>query len=111
MNTLVPPPPKNHTGGSEVLEPAIPMDEEKRLATLRGLNILETPPEERFDRLTRLAQRTLDAPIALVSLVDSDRQWFKSCQGLYATPACLLNTIKVALSFLESKMHNQRGVF
>jgi diguanylate cyclase (GGDEF)-like protein/PAS domain S-box-containing protein len=65
-----------------LLEPAIPFDEAKRLATLRGLNILDTPPEERFDRLTRLAMNLFDVPIALVSLVDSNRQWFKSCQGL-----------------------------
>jgi GAF domain-containing protein len=65
-----------------LLEPAIPFDEAKRLATLRGLNILDTPPEERFDRLTRLAMNLFDIPIALVSLVDSNRQWFKSCQGL-----------------------------
>ncbi len=68
-----------------MLEPAIPEDEEKRLATLRGLNILDTPPEERFDRLTRLAQRIFDVPIAVITLIDSNRQWFKSCQGLDAT--------------------------
>lgn len=68
-----------------MLEPAVPFDETSRLATLRGLNILDTPPEERFDRLTRLAQKLLNVPIALVSLVDSNRQWFKSCQGLDAT--------------------------
>jgi diguanylate cyclase (GGDEF)-like protein/PAS domain S-box-containing protein len=68
-----------------VLAPAIPMDEKKRLATLRGLNILDTPPEERFDRLTRLAQRIFDVPIAVITLIDSNRQWFKSCQGLDAT--------------------------
>jgi diguanylate cyclase (GGDEF)-like protein/PAS domain S-box-containing protein len=68
-----------------MLAPAIPRDEKKRLATLRGLNILDTPPEERFDRLTRLAQRIFDVPIAVITLVDSDRQWFKSCQGLDAT--------------------------
>jgi GAF domain-containing protein len=68
-----------------MLAPTIPENEEQRLATLHGLQILDTPPEERFDRLTRIAQRVLDAPIAIVSLVDSDRQWFKSCQGLDAT--------------------------
>jgi diguanylate cyclase (GGDEF)-like protein/PAS domain S-box-containing protein len=68
-----------------LLEPAIPYDEAKRLATLRGLNILDTPPEERFDRLTRLAQHLFDVPIVLVSLIDSNRQWFKSCQGLDAS--------------------------
>jgi PAS domain S-box-containing protein len=69
----------------EVLAPAAPIDEEKRLETLRGLSILDTPPEERFDRLTRLAQRVFDVPIALVTLVDDDRQWFKSKQGLNIT--------------------------
>jgi diguanylate cyclase (GGDEF)-like protein len=49
---------------------------------LHALNILDTPPEERFDRLTRVARRLFDAPIALMSLVDEDRQWFKSRPGL-----------------------------
>ena len=65
-----------------MLEPTLPIDEELRLATLRGLNILDTPAEERFDRLTRVTQRLLDVPIVLVSLMDSNRQWFKSSQGL-----------------------------
>lgn len=56
-------------------------DEEKRLRTLRALNILDTGPEERFDRITRMAKRIFDVPIALVSLVDEDRQWFKSSIG------------------------------
>lgn len=59
-----------------------PVDELRRLAALRELAILDTPAEKRFDRLTRIAAATLDVPIALVSLVDSDRQWFKSCFGL-----------------------------
>ena len=62
--------------------PAQPTDEHQRLSTLRAYNILDTLPEERFDRLTRLARRLFDVPIALVSLVDMNRQWFKSCQGL-----------------------------
>ena len=48
------------------------------------MNVLDTSPEERFDRLTRVAKRMFDVPIALVSLVDADRQWFKSCVGLSA---------------------------
>ena len=68
-----------------MLEPSRPMDEDARLATLKRLNILDTPFEERFDRLTRIAQRVYDVPIALVSLVDSNRQWFKSRQGLDVT--------------------------
>jgi GAF domain-containing protein len=59
----------------------IPPDEERRLTALRHLGLLDTPPEERFDRLTRLAAAILDVPTALVSLVDSDRQWFKSGYG------------------------------
>ena len=62
--------------------PPIPADERERLASLRALNILDTPPEERFDRVTRLARRLFDVPIALVSLVDGERQWFKSRAGL-----------------------------
>ncbi len=62
----------------------VPNDERIRLQALRALNILDTPPEERFDRVTRLARRLFDVPIVLVSLVDADRQWFKSCQGLEA---------------------------
>lgn len=63
-------------------EPALPPDETERLAALHRLDILDTPPEARFDRITRLACSTFNVPIALVSLVDSQRQWFKSCQGL-----------------------------
>jgi diguanylate cyclase (GGDEF)-like protein len=65
-------------------KPAIPPDEAERLKALRRLNILDTPAEERFDRITRLARRVLGVPMALVSLVDEDRQWFKSAQGVDA---------------------------
>jgi PAS domain S-box-containing protein len=65
-----------------VQEPAVPDDEPGRLEALRALHILDTPPEERFDRITRMASRVLGVPIALVSLIDTDRQWFKSCVGL-----------------------------
>jgi diguanylate cyclase (GGDEF)-like protein len=68
-----------------MLKPALPVNEATRLDTLRSLNILDTSPEERFDRLTRLAKRLFGVPIALISLVDADRQWFKSCQGLSAS--------------------------
>jgi PAS domain S-box-containing protein len=59
-------------------------DEAARLVALRELAVLDTTPEERFDRLTRLARDLFGVPIALVSLVDEDRQWFKSRQGLAA---------------------------
>lgn len=56
--------------------------EDARLRKLASFHILDTPPERDFDALTALARRLLDCPIALVSLVDQDRQWFKSAQGL-----------------------------
>ena len=63
-------------------KPDIPQDEAARLETLRSLNILDTASEERFDRLTRMAKRMFGVPIALVSFVDENRQWFKSCADL-----------------------------
>lgn len=57
-------------------------DEEQRLAALGGLGLLNTPSEERFDRITRLAASIFKVPMALVSLVDRERQWFKSTYGL-----------------------------
>ena len=63
-------------------KPPIPIDETQRLRALQNLKILDSSAEERFDRLTRLACRMFNVPIALVSLIDRDRQWFKSRQGL-----------------------------
>jgi two-component system sensor histidine kinase/response regulator len=63
-------------------KPPLAANEGQRLAALRALNILDTPPEERFDRITQLARRLFEIPIALITLVDAERQWFKSCQGL-----------------------------
>ncbi len=65
-----------------MMPPLIPPGEAQRLAALHSLHILDTPPEERFDRITRLAQRLFDVPIALISLVDASRLWFKSRAGL-----------------------------
>ena len=65
-------------------EPPIPLDETVRLLSLHSLRIMDSAPEERFDRVTRMAKRIFDVNICLVSLVDSDRQWFKSRQGLDA---------------------------
>lgn len=59
-----------------------PVDEADRLADLTAIRLLDTPPEERFDRITRLAAEVLDVPIAFLALIDSDRQWFKSKCGL-----------------------------
>jgi len=65
-----------------LIKPELTQDEQSRISTLRSLGILDSDAEERFDRLTRMAARIFDVPIALVSLVDEDRQWFKSAFGL-----------------------------
>ncbi len=59
-----------------------PLADPERLAALRETALLDSPAEGAFDRLTRLAARLLRAPIALVSLIEADRQFFKSCVGL-----------------------------
>src|ERR1700761_3634679 len=61
-----------------MIEAPKPPQEERRLAALHALNLLDTEPEERFDRITRLAQRVFGAQMSAFTLVDSDRQWFKS---------------------------------
>jgi signal transduction histidine kinase len=65
-----------------MLPPALSPDETERLAALQALDLLDTPAEARFDRLTRLAARLFGVPIVLVTLVDRERQWFKSRHGL-----------------------------
>lgn len=68
-----------------MLPPAIPPDETLRLRALRTAQVLDTQADERLDSITRLACKLLETPIALVSLVDAERQWFKSRQGLDVT--------------------------
>ena len=79
-------------------------NEEARLAALRSYQILDTPAEERYDRIVRMAARLFGSPIALISLVDGDRQWFKASVGLEArqTPR--------AISFCAHAIE-QDGVF
>jgi phosphoribosyl 1,2-cyclic phosphodiesterase len=60
-------------------------DEDKRLASLHRLQILDTPPDPRFDRLADMAREATGTPIGLVTLVDTDRQWFKAHLGFDAT--------------------------
>jgi PAS domain S-box-containing protein len=63
-------------------EPNLPPQEEERLKSLKALGLLDTPAEARFDRLTAIARQHFGTKISLVSLVDAERQWFKSRQGL-----------------------------
>lgn len=65
-----------------MLKPNVSKNEKQRLDALYKLGILDSEPEERFDRLTRLAANYFNVKICLVSLIDVDRQWFKSKSGL-----------------------------
>jgi phosphoribosyl 1,2-cyclic phosphodiesterase len=62
----------------------MPEGEARRIAAVRALELLDTPREDRFDRLTRIASRMFDVPTSLITLVDTDRQWFKAKVGLDA---------------------------
>ncbi|SFR56903.1 response regulator [Thiomicrospira sp. ALE5] len=65
-------------------KPPIPHNEQSRLQALKSLNLLDSKPDQAYDRLTRLTKQCFGVPIALVSLIDAERQWFKSRQGLDA---------------------------
>ncbi|MGH9614469.1 MAG: GAF domain-containing protein [Bryobacteraceae bacterium] len=60
----------------------LPPNEEERLEALRSSCLLDTPAEECFDRITRLAARYFRTPVAVIALIDRDRQWFKSSVGV-----------------------------
>ena len=61
--------------------PDLPANEKQRLQALHALKLLDTKAEERYDRLTRMARRAFNVPHSMLSLVDQDRQWPKSCAG------------------------------
>ncbi len=65
-----------------MIAPAFPANEAKRLEYLKSLNILDTAPEDEFDQLVQLASAICGVPIALVTLINEDRQWFKANLGL-----------------------------
>ena len=94
----------------------LPLNEKERLIALKGYNILDTLPEEQFDRLTELAAVICKVPIALVSLIDEDRQWFKSRVGLLAeqTPRnisfCQFTVANAKVFEVEDALHDERFV-
>ncbi len=67
------------------MKAALPPNEDARLLALYRLDVLDTPREQNFDDIAQLAMSICEAPIAVISLVDRDRQWFKSCLGLDGT--------------------------
>lgn len=68
-----------------MLKPQVPSDERSRIRALHRYEVLDTPQEETFDRITRVASVVAGVPISLVSLIDEERQWFKSRVGLDAS--------------------------
>jgi len=67
-----------------MIKPALPANEKERLALLYELVLLDTPPEERFDKIVEFASNEFKVPICLISLIDADRQWFKARVGIDA---------------------------
>ena len=65
--------------------PPVPLDEDERLEVLRAYRLLDTEPEQIYDDAVRIASEVCDTPIALISLVDDSRQWFKAKVGLDVT--------------------------
>ncbi|HDZ04062.1 hypothetical protein LCGC14_0133250 [marine sediment metagenome] len=68
-----------------MLKPKIPQNEQQRLKALKSFNVLDTLEEQEYDAITRIAADICNTPIALVSLIDEDRQWFKSHHGIDAS--------------------------
>lgn len=65
-----------------MLKASMPGNEAERLIALRDLLLLDTPPEQRFDRIAEFAAAEFDMPMAIISLVDESRQWFKAQVGM-----------------------------
>ena len=78
-----------------------------RVSALHRLGLLDTPPEAAFDRLTRVACRILRTPVGLVSLVDRDRQYFKSCIGLPEEIAYEARDTRFSLLLPARRCHRQ----
>ncbi|SHJ41515.1 sensor histidine kinase [Pseudozobellia thermophila] len=68
-----------------MIKPQIPLNEKERLVALESFHILDTTEEEAYDAITRIAAAMFHTPMALVSLIDTDRQWFKSHHGIEVT--------------------------
>ena len=92
----------------------IPNDEAQRLQALREMLILDTPPEERFDRVVQFAAEEFDMPIVLVSLVDASRQWFKArvgmdvCETARAPSFCGHAILKPEMLVVEDALEDER---
>ncbi|MBT4160743.1 MAG: sensor domain-containing diguanylate cyclase [Gammaproteobacteria bacterium] len=92
----------------------VPDNEAERVNVVKSLGLLNTPPEERFDRYTRFARQLMGAPIAYVSIVGADTQWFKSAQGIDAHTSdrtlsfCTHTIIEDRLMVVEDALEDAR---
>ena len=75
---------------------ALPENELERMEALRHYAILDTPPDGSFDDITKLAALLFDVPIAIISMVDTDRIWFKSAFGLSINHYCTGCNLEIA---------------
>lgn len=85
-----------------MLEPELAANEAQRIQALKTLALLDTDAEDEYDRITNIAKYAFRVPICLVSLVDDDRQWFKSCHGL-----SVLQTPR-SISFCGHAIHHKK---
>ncbi len=91
-----------------MLFPPVPENEQQRLQALHKLEVLDTPEDERFDWVTRFAAEKLNVPICLITLIDQDRQWFKSTWGV-DTKEVPRNLSICAHAICAAKEHYPRG--
>ncbi len=84
--------------------PAKPADEQERLAALHALGILDTPNHEAYDGITRYACKEFDVSVSMITLLDAERQWFKSAVGV-----SVRETIR-AISFCSHILHEEKPV-
>ncbi len=99
---------------THVIPAPIPIDDERRLQALREMLILDTPPEERFDRVVRFAAEEFEMPVVLVSLIDAKRQWFKArigldmCESDRETSFCGHAIMKPQIMVVEDALADER---
>jgi hypothetical protein len=84
-----------------MIEAPLPENEAQRLASLQSLYILDTPSEERFERITRVVQRLFDIPIASITLVDVNRQWW-GCKEISRRCLAIPRSSRFLVSFCNT---------
>ncbi len=94
----------------------MPPNEAARIKVVKSLGLLNTPPEERFDRYARFASQLMGSPIAYVSIIGEDTQWFKAAQGIEAQASdralsfCTHTIVEERLMVIEDALNDERFV-